>query len=86
MCSGASFGSWPYAYSDTEVKDGAEVVDSIVRQPWSDGVVGTWGYSFESVSALLLLSKGHPAVKACFFDRGAFDVYEEFTNPAASPR
>jgi predicted acyl esterase len=25
--SGASFGSWPYAYSDTEVKDGAEVAD-----------------------------------------------------------
>jgi putative CocE/NonD family hydrolase len=83
--SGASFGSWPYAYSDTELKDSAEVVDWIVKQPWSNGAVGTWGFSFESVSALLLLSTRHPAIKACFFDRGAFDVYEDFTHPGGVP-
>ncbi len=82
--SGASFGSWPYAYSDTEVKDSAEVVDWIVKQPWSNGAVGTWGFSFESVSALLLLSNRRPAVKACFFDRGAFDIYEDFTHPGGA--
>lgn len=83
--SGASFGSWPYAYSDTEIKDSAEVVEWIVKQPWSNGTVGTWGFSLESVSALLLLSNRHPAVKACFFDRGAFDIYEDFTHPGGVP-
>jgi putative CocE/NonD family hydrolase len=34
---------------------------------------------------LLLLSNHHPAVKACFFDRGAFDVYEDFTHPGGVP-
>jgi len=34
---------------------------------------------------VLLLSNRHPAVKACFFDRGAFDIYEDFTHPGGVP-
>lgn len=41
--SGASFGVWPYPFSEDEVKDGAEIVDWITKQSWSNGTVGTWG-------------------------------------------
>src|SRR6516225_2510212 len=40
---GASFGRWPYAWSPDEIRDGAEVVEWIVHQPWSNGKVGATG-------------------------------------------
>lgn len=42
---GASFGSRPMPLPPEEVRDGAEVVDWIIAQPWSNGVVGTTGVS-----------------------------------------
>ena len=44
--SGASFGSRPYAYSPKEIQDGAEIVDWIIQQPWSNGKVGALGISY----------------------------------------
>ena len=37
-----------------ELRDGADIVDWIVAQPWSDGRVGAWGNSYTGGSALLL--------------------------------
>ncbi len=83
--SGASFGTRSVPFSDSEARDGDEVVNWIAKQPWSNGAVGVWGLSFESVSALLLLAEHNAAIKACFFDRGGFDVYQDFTHPGGVP-
>src|SRR5262249_2463948 len=58
---GASFGSRQVEWSEDEVRDGVEVVDWIVRQPWSAGTVGVSGTSYVGTSAELLMAQGHPA-------------------------
>jgi putative CocE/NonD family hydrolase len=44
--SGASFGTRPIAYSPAEIQDGAEIVNWIIAQPWSNGKVGAMGISY----------------------------------------
>lgn len=73
--SGASFGSNPGPWSDTEIDDYRQVIDWVVAQPWSDGHVAAVGVSYEGNTALLTASLGHPAVRAVaplFYD---FDPY-----------
>jgi len=61
--SGASFGSRPVELGPTEVRDGRDVVDWIIRQPWSTGSVGATGVSYVGSTAELLLVNRHPAVR-----------------------
>ncbi len=79
--SGASFGSRDVEWSPDEVADGAEVVDWIVEQPWSNGIVGTTGISYDGTCAERLLSMRHPAVKAAIIRYSLFDVYEDILRP-----
>jgi putative CocE/NonD family hydrolase len=79
--SGASFGTQPYPYAADEVQDGVELVDWIVRQPWSDGQVGAWGSSYTGGSALRLASRGHPALKAVMARFSMFDGFTEVVFP-----
>jgi uncharacterized protein len=58
--SGASFGQIPYPWSPDEIHDGADIVNWIVRQPWSNGKVGAIGTSYVGVSAELLLANDNP--------------------------
>ena len=78
---GASFGRWPYSWSPDEIRDGAEVVDWIVRQPWSNGRVGTTGVSYDGGCAELLLANRHPAVKASAPQFALFDAYSDISFP-----
>ena|SRR5215469_2784802 len=48
---GASFGHRAYPWSPDEIRDGAEVIDWIVRQPWSNGKVGAIGTSYDGGAA-----------------------------------
>lgn len=79
--SGASFGYRPYAYSPREIKDGAEVVDWIIRQPWSNGKVGGIGISYGGGAAEMLLVNQHPAVKAIAPLFSGFDLYPDLAFP-----
>ena len=79
--SGASFGNRPYAYTPREIKDGAEVVDWILRQPWSNGKVGAIGISYGGAAAEMLLVNQHPAVKAVAPLFSGFDLYPELAFP-----
>ena len=79
--SGASFGHRDQEWSPDEVRDGAEVVDWIIRQPWSNGRVGATGVSYEGTSSELLLVNQHPAVKAVAPRFNAFDLYGEMIMP-----
>ncbi|WP_447964463.1 CocE/NonD family hydrolase [Nitrospira sp. Ecomares 2.1] len=79
--SGASFGSRPIAYSPEEIKDGAEIVDWIIAQPWSNGKVGAMGISYSGGTAEMLLVNQHPAVKAIAPMYSGFDLYSEIIFP-----
>jgi uncharacterized protein len=79
--SGASFGNRPIAYSPEEIKDGAEIVDWIIAQPWSNGKVGAMGISYSGGTAEMLLVNQHPAVKAIAPMYSGFDLYSEIIFP-----
>ena len=79
--SGASFGTWPYPWSPDEVKDGAEIVDWIVQQPWSNGKVGAFGTSYVGATAEFLLTNRHPAVKAAVVRYSLMDAYADIVYP-----
>ena len=73
--SGASFGRRKYPLSPEEVRDGADLVDWIVRQSWSAGMVGATGISYDGTAAEMLLRNRHPAVKAIVPRFSGWDVY-----------
>lgn len=73
--SGASEGARVMEFSPDEVKDGGEVVDWVIKRPWSNGLVGTTGVSYVGTTAELLLVNQHPAVKACIPRSNIFDLY-----------
>ncbi len=79
--SGASFGTRPIAYSPKEIQDGAEIVDWIIAQPWSNGNVGAMGISYSGGTAEMLLVNQHPAVKAIAPMYSGFDLYSEIIFP-----
>ncbi|TFV57989.1 CocE/NonD family hydrolase [Mycobacterium sp. PS03-16] len=78
---GASFGHRLCEWSPDEVRDGAQIVDWIVGQPWSDGTVGAVGSSYSGASAELLLVAGHPAVRAVAPRFSPFDTYTDIAFP-----
>lgn len=78
---GASFGTWPYPWSEAEIKDGGQVVDWIIAQPWSDGKVGSYGTSYTATTAEFLLVNQHPAVKAVVVRFGLYDSYLDIAYP-----
>ena len=72
-------------WSDAEVGDGGELVDWIVRQPWSSGVVGALGDSYDGTAAELLLANGRPAVRAVAPRFALFDGYTDIAFPGGVP-
>lgn len=83
--SGASFGSRAHEWTADEIADGAEVVDWIVAQPWSDGRVGTFGTSYDGTTAEFLVVNRHPAVVAAAPRFSLFDVYTDIAYPGGVP-
>jgi putative CocE/NonD family hydrolase len=79
--SGASPGVRPYPWSAEEVRDGAEVLNWIVAQPWSDGRCGTVGVSYEGAAAYLLASNRHPALRAAAPRQAPHDVFADVAFP-----
>jgi putative CocE/NonD family hydrolase len=83
--SGASFGFRLWDFSPDEIQDGADLVDWIVRQPWSDGRVAGVGVSYSGSAAELLLANGLPAVKAALPLFCDFDQYQDILAPGGVP-
>ena len=79
--SGASFGTRPVEYGPQEAADGYDVVQWVVRQPWSDGNVGAYGTSYSGTTAEFLTTVNHPAVKAVIPGWSDFDVYASPIRP-----
>ncbi len=79
---GASSGNCPNPnFSVDQIHDGAEIVDWIIRQPWSDGKVGATGVSYGGMTSQLLLVNQHPAVKAVAPRFTEFDAYADIVFP-----
>ena len=79
--SGASFGTRTCPYSPDEIEDGREIVDWVVAQDWSSGVVGAWGNSYTGGTALFLAATGHPAIRGIMPRFAMFDMYPEAVFP-----
>lgn len=79
--SGASFGKRMMDFTPEEMKDGAEVMDWIVQQPWSNGKIGTTGISYLGTTSELLLMNQHPNVKACIPRSNIYDLYADISFP-----
>lgn len=78
---GASFGIWSAPFSPDEIKDYGEVVNWIIKQPWSNGKVGALGNSYEGNTALWLAVNMNPAVKAVIPRHFEFDEFSETPYP-----
>ncbi len=83
---GASFGAHRQPWSAAELADGAELVDWIVAQPWSNGRVGSEGTSYNGTAAELLLVNGHPALRAAAPRFSLFDAYTDVPYPGGVPQ
>jgi len=79
--SGASTGVWHSPWSPLEVEDGREILDWIVAQPWSNGLVGATGNSYDGTAAELMATLGHPALRACAPRCSLYDVYTDVAYP-----
>lgn len=80
--SGASFGERPCPWwLDGEVADGAEIVEFVTKQPWSNGRVGSTGVSYDGTTAEFLAITGHPAVRAVAPRFSLFDAYADVAFP-----
>lgn len=78
---GASFGHRTTEFSPAEVRDGWDVLDWIVAQPWSDGAVGATGVSYPGTTAELMGTLGHPALKAIAPRFSVYDFYADVVFP-----
>ncbi len=52
---------YPYAH---EATDGADAIAWVSEQPWCNGAVGTYGFSYPGATQLLAASQSPPALKA----------------------
>lgn len=73
---GRSGGGWD-PFSAREQQDYPQVLDWVVAQPWSNGVIGMWGISATATTAVLAASHGHPAIKAIFPIVPHGDIYRD---------
>ncbi len=79
--SGASFGNSPYPWNEAEIADYGEVVEWIIKQPWSSGVVGALGISYEGATAELLAAVQPTATQAVMPQETELDLYTGITFP-----
>jgi uncharacterized protein len=83
--SGASFGNQPFPWHPGEVADGHDMVEWILKQAWSNGLLGTIGVSYTGTAAEFLLSTQHPAIKAVMPLFSLYDVFEDIALPGGIP-
>jgi putative CocE/NonD family hydrolase len=78
---GASFGTRQMEFSPEEIEDGAEIIDWIIEQEWSNGLVGAFGTSYTGSTAEFLLTNHHAAIKAAAIRYANFDAYPDIVCP-----
>ena len=79
--SGCSQGTFSFLDGESHGADGAEVVNWIARQSWSNQVVGLWGSSYPAHTAYYVAAKQPPALKAMVTSSITANVYEDALYP-----
>ena len=64
-----------------EIQDGHEVVEWVARQPWSDGQVGMFGYSYPGIVAALVAATQPPHLRAIVAGAAYNDAYRDVIFP-----
>jgi uncharacterized protein len=78
---GASSGVRRVEWSPEEAADSTQILDWIVRQPWSNGRVGAFGTSYDANTAEMLAGQGHPALRAVVSISSDFDAWAGNVRP-----
>ncbi|MDJ0840499.1 MAG: CocE/NonD family hydrolase [Acidobacteriota bacterium] len=73
--SGASLGSRPVPFLETDPQDVYDVTEWIIAQSWCNGKVGMYGKAYDGVAALMGLSK-QPKLAAIMAEKTLFDLYD----------
>nr|MDO8110557.1 CocE/NonD family hydrolase [Candidatus Sigynarchaeota archaeon] len=82
---GASFGFWKNANTSKEYSDCKEIMDWIVKQPWSDGNIISWGISYLGLTAEYAGMHDHPALKGVMPIHDYWDVLADVGAPGGIP-
>jgi putative CocE/NonD family hydrolase len=82
---GASFGDRPWELPPLDIKDSKEIMDWIVKQPWSNGDIGLIGHSYSGNMAEFALMNKHSGVKAAAVLSSPFDIYADVLRPGGLP-
>jgi len=82
---GASFGLWPHHRTRDETLDYGEVMDWIVRQPWSNGQIVGWGLSYGANTVDWMVERNHPPFKAALSRFPDYDPYAHLYFPGGVP-
>jgi putative CocE/NonD family hydrolase len=78
---GNSGGSSPDMYADKERRDGYDMVEWIAAQPWCDGNVGMWGFSYSGVDQWQVGEQNPPHLKTLIVGSANTDVYLDWNYP-----
>lgn len=78
---GASFGSRDLDRSPVLGRDGADLINWITHQPWSDGTVGMVGASYQGFVQYATAAERPAGLKAIFAEIAGFDDYGSMFHP-----
>lgn len=78
---GNSGGSSPDMYADKERRDGYDMVEWVAAQPWCDGNVGMWGFSYSGVDQWQVGVQNPPHLKTLIVGSANTDVYQDWNYP-----
>lgn len=79
---GSSDGALRPPFDPGEGDDGVAAVEWAAAQPWCDGAVGMWGFSYTAALALRTASRRPPALKAIIPVMGLADGARDFVHPS----
>ena len=82
---GASFGDRPWELPPLDIRDSNEIMNWIVKQPWSNGDIGLIGHSYSGNMAEFALLNNHPGVKAAAILSSPFDIFTDILRPGGLP-